>query len=69
MGKIDESNNETKQIRIVLGLENASLEQTMNNTTEKPESSSNVSARCGCTGNAESIRSICRASGSRAGCN
>lgn len=27
MGKIDESNNETKQIRVVLGLENASLEQ------------------------------------------
>lgn len=29
MGKIDESNNETKQIRIVLGLENASLEQRL----------------------------------------
>lgn len=29
MGKIDESTNETKQIRIVLGLENASLEQRL----------------------------------------
>lgn len=29
MGKIDESNNETKQIRVVLGLENASLEQRL----------------------------------------
>lgn len=29
MGKIDESNNETKQIRIVLGLENATLEQRL----------------------------------------
>lgn len=27
MSKIDESNNETKQIRVVLGLKNASLEQ------------------------------------------
>lgn len=29
MGKIDESNDETKQIRIVLGLENASLGQRL----------------------------------------
>jgi hypothetical protein len=29
MGKIDESNNETKQIRVVLGLENATLEQRL----------------------------------------
>lgn len=29
MSKIDESNNETKQIRVVLGLENASLEQRL----------------------------------------
>lgn len=29
MGKIDESNNETKQTSVVLGLENASLEQRL----------------------------------------
>ena len=29
MGKIDGSNNETKQISVVLGLENASLEQRL----------------------------------------
>lgn len=29
MGKIDESNNETKQISVVLGLKNASLEQRL----------------------------------------
>ena len=29
MGKIDESNNETKQICVVLGLENATLEQRL----------------------------------------
>lgn len=29
MSKIDESNNETKQISIVLGLQNASLEQRL----------------------------------------
>lgn len=29
MSKIDESNNETKQIRVVLGLKNASLEQRL----------------------------------------
>lgn len=29
MSKIDESNNETKQIRVVFGLENASLEQRL----------------------------------------
>lgn len=29
MGKIDESNNEPKQIRVVLGLENATLEQRL----------------------------------------
>lgn len=29
MSKIDESNNETKQIRVVLSLENASLEQRL----------------------------------------
>lgn len=29
MGKIDESNNETKQISVVLGLENATLEQRL----------------------------------------
>lgn len=29
MSKIDESNNETKQIRVVLCLENASLEQRL----------------------------------------
>lgn len=29
MGKIDESNNETKQIRVVLGLENGTLEQRL----------------------------------------
>lgn len=29
MSKIDESNNETKQISVVLGLQNASLEQRL----------------------------------------
>lgn len=29
MGKIDGSNNEPKQIRVVLGLENATLEQRL----------------------------------------
>lgn len=29
MGKIDESNNEPKRIRVVLGLENATLEQRL----------------------------------------
>lgn len=37
--------NELNQQIESLETENASLEQTMNNTTEKPESSSNVSAK------------------------